>query len=149
VAETGTSPYGVLTYFPFSIPLPNAPAFSNFTVTHSTSSETFAAHSDVFLVHSQSTAANETVHAVLAVYSDPKSYVKQQAVSVVLKMPVPQQGTLAPRVQAWDLPVAQTGRVGSYEIWEGELDLGVLISRHVVVETSRASVLLDISEIGN
>jgi hypothetical protein len=47
---------------------------------------------------------------------------------------VPQQGTLAPKVQSWTIPVSRSGSLGDYELYGGSLDLGVLSTGAVTID---------------
>ncbi len=48
--------------------------------------------------------------------------------------PVPQQGTLAPKIQSLNATMAKTGTSGQYDLWKGTVDFGVKATGRVTIE---------------
>lgn len=62
---------------------------------------------------------------------------------VSVKAPVPQMGTLAPRVQEWVVPIALGGVLGGYSLWEGSVELGVVATGDVTVDVISGGRVVD------
>ena len=60
-----------------------------------------------------------------------------------MSAPVPQQGTLAPAVQSWTVPMGRSGSLGDYELWEGSANLGVLSTGAVTIDVIVGRKILD------
>lgn len=63
-----------------------------------------------------------------------------KAPRVQIQAPVPQQGTLSPKVVIFDnLKVANTGKRREYSIWSGSVGIGALVTGAVAVSVLDAA----------
>jgi hypothetical protein len=54
---------------------------------------------------------------------------------MTISAPVPQMGTLSPKIETWDgISMILAGRRGAFELWEVNVDLGVVSTGSVTVE---------------
>ena len=140
-AETGTSVFGTTSFYPFSVVTQKPQSFDGFSVEADRIGwHAFEAKADLFVIPSlisvpasTSTFVNVTVAARSDMghnRRDPEEHFTGANVSA----PVPQQGTLAPKVQSWTIPVSRSRSLGNYELSNGSLDLGILSTRAVMID---------------
>jgi hypothetical protein len=95
---------------------------------------------DVFFVPSLTSitsASSTSVNVTVALRSDigrGKWDSQNHFTGVDVPAPVPQQGTLVPKVQSWTIPMSRSASLGDYELWSGSLDLGVLSTGAVTID---------------
>jgi hypothetical protein len=134
-ASPGTSVFGVASFFPFSLPVSDPTTFYAFTVgvdglehTYPVQAHGFVVPSLTFIVSTNtSSVVNLTVAILAPTYKwDPSS---RSTPIVTIKAPVGQMGTLGPAIKVIDnIPVTHAGLTAGYNLWEGTLDIGTLVT---------------------
>ncbi|KAI9640458.1 hypothetical protein NHQ30_011204 [Ciborinia camelliae] len=142
---TGTSVFGTTSYFPFTLPVTSFSSLRSFTISvPSISSQSFMiACPDAFVVPSLSALSSKTTSIVnVTIASQEQSYGTPK---VVLKAPIPQQGTLGPTIGSYEVSnLNAVGMKADFKLWEGSLDLGVLATGSVAVEVLHGDDVADL-----
>jgi hypothetical protein len=109
----------------------------------------FKAQADVFVISSLTAITSSTstsVNVTVGVWSDlgrKKRDSEMFFTGVNVSAPVPKQGTLAPAVRSWTVPMGRSGSLGDYELWEGSVNLGVLSTGAVTIDVIVGGKILD------
>lgn len=155
-AEVGTSVFGNLVFYPFSLSIQNSESFNSFTISGAgINDKKFEVQAGAFVVPSltsitltsSSTVVNITTAALKNSVKAREGY-NARSLEVIVAAPVPQQGTLAPKVQSWKVSTTSSESIGKYSISTGSIDLGVRVTGAVTVDLLSGSKLLDKYVIG-
>lgn len=129
--------YGITSYFPFSL-AGFDPQSTRFVVSGpGIQSETFAVQTNAFVVPSLTTAAGRVINASIAVLADFAPY------SVQLSAPVPQQGTLGPKIVETSMAMAGAGQTAGFGLWQGAVMLDQTPTGLVGVKIMRDGDVVD------
>jgi hypothetical protein len=141
VTETGYSVFGATGFYPFSVTISVPQSFDEFVITaDGTELHNFKVQTEAFVVPSLSTAVTSTstfVNVTVAVSSHKeraRRYLDKGFNEVNVSAPVPQQGTLAPKVQTWTVPMSPSAELGMYKLWIGSIDLRARITGAVTTD---------------
>lgn len=138
----GTNVFGVTTFFPFNISIPDPDSFSSFTILGYGPAKTFSVHSSAFIVpsHTFSTSANTTVvNFAVAVSSSSKSYIKRlsqrdSTPTVSVQAPKGQMGTLGPAISTFsNIALSSVGSKAGFRLWTGSVDVGTNVTGAVSI----------------
>jgi hypothetical protein len=132
------------------VKVPQPQSFDTFTISGAGfQPQTFRVQAKAFVVPSLTAATSSTstsVNVTVAVGSDrrhSKLDSEKSFTGVNISAPVPQQGTLAPSVQSWTVPMSMFRDFGAYGLWGGSLDLGVLSTGAVTIDVIFEGRIID------
>ncbi|RFU30513.1 hypothetical protein B7463_g5832, partial [Scytalidium lignicola] len=151
-AETGTSVFGTLSFYSFAVALQDPESFDTFTISGSDiESHTFKTQAKMFIVPSltftTSTTSSTTINVAVAALKSTRGF-NEPSIYVVVSAPVPQQGTLAPKIQNWKVTMTNSKSVGKYNISKGSVNLETIVTGAVTVDIAAGGQLLDKYVIG-
>ncbi|KAH8812564.1 heme peroxidase [Xylogone sp. PMI_703] len=145
--ETGTSVFGNMSFYTFNIPIQEPKSFNSFTISGSgIESQKFTTQANTIIVPSMTYSSQNASTKVVNVGAAALKSAKRNNVSpleVIVAAPVPQQGTLAPKIHKWTVSMEKSGSTGEYDLSKGTVDIGALTTGAVTVDILVAGQLQD------
>jgi hypothetical protein len=125
----------VTSFFPVSIPVLDPTTFYAFIVgvdglehVYPVQAHSFVVPSPTFIVSTNtSSVVNLTVAVLAPTYT--RALSSRSTPIVAIRAPVGQMGTLGPAIKVIDnIPVTYAGLTAGYNLWEGTVDIGTLVT---------------------
>jgi hypothetical protein len=133
--------YGTTSYFPFNLANVDSKSTAFIVSGSDLLSESFPVQAKTFVVPSLTAATGSSVNATIATRlpGDVSGYYGFQ-----MAAPVPQQGTLGPKVVGSSFDVALVGHQAGYALWQGSAQLGATATGLISVKVLKGSEVVDL-----
>ncbi|KAL3420243.1 WSC domain-containing protein-like protein 1 [Phlyctema vagabunda] len=137
-AETsiGISAFGTTRFYPFNLVI--SPSTTSFNV----AGETFEVQTRAFTVPSISTVSADGTSVLFTIAA---SQGLDDVPTVMVSAPLPQMGTLGPKVVGFDCELKFSRKLAGYDIYEGDVDFGDVRTGKVSIETSVDGGIVDVA----